>query len=158
MSRLIPLTQGQYAIVDDSDHEWLSQWKWTAQKAHKGFYAMRHDSGQLVLMHRLINGTPQNMVTDHRDGNRLNNQRHNLRDATQLQNMMNRKGKSGGSSRFKGVWLDGVHKKWRAAIRLNGKLKYLGRFVSEEDAGQAYAAAAKLYFGDFSNSEQGEIN
>jgi hypothetical protein len=24
----ITLTKGQFAIVDDEDYEWLSQWKW----------------------------------------------------------------------------------------------------------------------------------
>jgi len=29
--REIPLTQGQVAIVDDEDYEWLSQFKWYAK-------------------------------------------------------------------------------------------------------------------------------
>ena len=160
MSRLIPLTKGQHAIVDDADFDWLSQWTWHAQpNVQGGFYANRRDAdGKLVAMHRAINQTPDGMVTDHRDGNGLNNQRANLRTASQLQNMMNRKGKRGGSSRFKGVWADpGPRntKRWRAAIRLNGKLKYLGRFATEEDAGAAYARAANEHFGAFANATAG---
>ena len=28
--RLIPLTQGKYALVDAADYDWLSQWRWGA--------------------------------------------------------------------------------------------------------------------------------
>jgi hypothetical protein len=159
MSRLIPLSQGQFAVVDDEDYEWLSQWKWTAQKTGHGFYAMRHEKGALILMHRLVNRTPEGLGTDHIDGDGLNNRRANLRTATQLQNMMNRHGKRGGSSRFKGVWADMSprnSKVWRSAIRIDGKLKYLGRFHTEEDAGAAYAAAANAYFGEFARTTKGK--
>lgn len=160
MSRLIPLTRGQFAVVDDDDFDWLAQWKWHAQPhPTAGFYANRYDEeGRFVAMHRLINGTPDGLLTDHRDGNGLNNQRHNLRAATPLQNMMNRRGKRGGTSRFKGAWLDRNprnRKDWRAGIRINGKLKYLGRFHTEEEAGAAYAAAAAEHFGEFAQTEPG---
>lgn len=45
----------------------------------------------------------------------------------------------------------GVHKddyKWRAQIKSNGKVIYLGGFDSPEDAASAYDAAAKVYFGE----------
>jgi hypothetical protein len=155
--RQIELTQGKFAIVDDADFAWLSQWKWTAQKTDWGFYAMRHECGQVVFMHRLINETPAGMVTDHEDGDGLNNRRGNLRTATQLQNMMNRHGKRNGTSQYKGVWADSSRrnrKPWRAAIRINGKLKYLGRFISEDEAGRAYAAAAREMFGEFARTNK----
>jgi len=157
MPSLIPLSQGQSAIVDDVDYEWLSQWKWSAQKGSHSFYAMRHDQGKLVLMHRVINETPEGSVTDHKDGNGLNNQRSNLRTATQLQNMMNRAPKKGGTSVHKGVWFDGSvgtrnKNQWRSAIRLNGKLKYLGRFATEDEAGAAYQEASRHHFGEFHRS------
>lgn len=160
MSKRIPLTRGQFATVDDEDFDWLSQWKWHAQpnEAH-GFYANRHDEqGRLVAMHRLINATPPGFVTDHRDGDGLNNRRRNLRTATQLQNMMNRRGKRGGSSIHKGVWADPSprnSKLWRSAIRLNGRLKYLGRFHTEGEAAAAYAAAAAEHFGEFARTTRG---
>lgn len=159
--REITLTRGQVALVDDDDFEWLSQWRWYAQSNGRGgFYAARRarHQGPLIYMHRLIAGTENGLITDHVDGNGLNNQRSNLRSATQLQNMMNRIGKTAGSSRFKGVWFDARQsgaRKWRSAIRINGKLKYLGRFEREEDAGAAYAAAASQHFGQFSNISKG---
>ena len=38
----IILTQGQRALVDDADFDWLSQWNWRAQYCKNGpFYAAR---------------------------------------------------------------------------------------------------------------------
>lgn len=154
------MTKGQAAIVDDADFDWLSQWKWYAQVNESGgFYAARRESRtKLIYMHRLINKTADGFVTDHRDGNGLNNRRGNLRTATQLQNMMNRRGKKRGTSKFKGVCLSvgsNKSKVWAASIRIEGKLKFLGRFATEEEAGAAYAAAAKTHYGDFSNAQSG---
>lgn len=39
MPKKIKLTQNKYAIVDDSDFEWLNQWKW--HYSNKG-YAKRN--------------------------------------------------------------------------------------------------------------------
>jgi len=160
ISKLIALTKGQSAIVDDADFAWLSQWKWYAQvNASGGFYAARKDSSRaLIYMHRLINRTPDGLVTDHKDGDGLNNRRANLRTASQVQNMMNRRGKKRGTSKFKGVYLStGTNKSkvWAASIRIAGKPKFLGRFATEQDAAAAYAAAANIHFGEFSNIQTG---
>lgn len=38
----IPLTQGQFVLVDDADYDWLNQWKWNVLKMNGGnFYAVR---------------------------------------------------------------------------------------------------------------------
>ncbi len=155
----IALTQGQFALVDDEDFEHLSQWKWFAQKTPMGsFYAQRreHHGGPVVLMHRYLAQTPAGLVTDHVDGNGLNNQRANLRSATALQNMMNKAPNRGGSSPLKGAVFDRGHKSrpWRASIRLNGRLKYLGNYTTPEEAAAAYAAAATVHFGAFARTTE----
>jgi hypothetical protein len=38
MSKQIPLTKGQFALVDDADYDWLNQWRWRLNS--KG-YAIR---------------------------------------------------------------------------------------------------------------------
>jgi len=68
----IPLTQGQFALVDDADFDWLNQWKWTAQKRPTGLWhaARREGRKRYVYMHRQILGlTEPRIRTDHQDGN-----------------------------------------------------------------------------------------
>lgn len=158
--KTLPLTKGCEAIIDDGDYEWLSQWKWTAVGQPGHMYVMRRERGKAISLHRLINNTPPGSFTDHIDGNTLNNTRANLRTVTPLQNMMNRRGKQGGTSSFKGVWLDPSprnRKPWRSGIRVDGKLLNLGRFETEADASAAYEAAAETHFGEYRKREMESV-
>lgn len=51
-----------------------------------------------------------------------------------------------GSSRYKGVTWDKNRRKWSAAINVDGKVVYLGRFADENEAGQAYNNAVDDYW------------
>jgi hypothetical protein len=89
--RKIPLTQGKFALVDDSDYAWLSQWKWHAHKDKNGrlWYAERIDrtrKPKIVKMHREILGTPKGLVVDHRNCNGLDNRRVNIHSCTAAEN------------------------------------------------------------------------
>lgn len=159
MTKYIPLSQGKFAAVDDEDFEWLSQWKWWYMQG----YATRTTlSGSRktkrtwdrVLMHRLIVDAPEGVDVDHRDLDGLNNQRSNLRTASRTQNTQNRGkfAKRECTSRFKGVCRRPENGRWRAYIRVHGRMNHLGTYTSEEDAARAYDAAAKEYFGEFART------
>lgn len=40
-TRLVPLTQGQFAVVDEADYEAVMQYKWQFVKTRYGGYAKR---------------------------------------------------------------------------------------------------------------------
>lgn len=154
MSREIKLTQGKATLVDDDDFEWLSQWKWYANKQGNKYYAMRNVSigngrHRVIRIHREIIQTPEGMYTDHIDGDGLNNQKSNLRICTNQQNQFNRGGSNGTSSKYKGVHWYKQTKRWHARIKINGGLNHIGYFNNEEEAAIAYNEAAVKYYGEF---------
>lgn len=151
--KLIPLTRGKFAKVDDADFDWLNQFKWRAVEKCKNFYAVRHlrfkGVRKTVGIHQLLSAVMGFSRPDHKDGDGLNNQRHNLRRASKSENGGNRKLNCNSRSGFKGVYWNAESRKWRASIRKDGKSKYLGDFLAAEDAAHAYDAAAIKLFGEF---------
>ena len=112
--RTIPLGKGRAAIVDASDYDWLMQWKWTVTS--KGYaYRTSKKDGKSAAMHRLILDTPKGMVSDHINGNRLDNRRANLRICTHAGNSQN-KGVSRHTSVYKGVASKEDNNIWQARI------------------------------------------
>ena len=102
---------------------------------------------------------PENKkIIGHIDNNRLNNNINNLRYATSQENSMNRKLSSRNSSNYKGISYDKQRNKWKAYIRINGKLKHLGYFDNIDDAINARVKKAKEVFGEYINSCEKEIN
>ena len=99
--RDIPLSQGKVALVDDGDFEALNAHKWCAQRVRHTFYAVRHvrraDGWRMTeRMHRVVLarklGRPlmPGEKPDHENGDGLDNQRDNVRLATNAQNGRNR--------------------------------------------------------------------
>ena len=84
-------------------------------------------------------------VIDHINGNPQDNRFANLRSVSCRENSQNlRKQPAGGASGLLGA-AKGSGGKWVAAIKINGKKKYLGRFLKPEDAHQAYVLAKREY-------------
>lgn len=151
----IKLTKGKYALVDDEDFKWLSQWKWYALN---GRYAARaiylgifngKEKYKTILMHNLINKTPYGMETDHIDGYGLNNQKINLRSATHAQNNMNKFIQKNNTSGISGIdWIK-RNKKWRVRIKFCQEYINLGRYLDKKNAIKVRNNAIIKYFGEF---------
>lgn len=155
MAKEIQLTQGKVAIVDDSDFEYLNQYKWHALKIGNTFYAARtitviKNKHKLLLMHRFItNNIDTKMHTDHINGEGLDNRKINLRICTATQNLMNRGVQINNKTGYKGVSYDKKLNKYRAQIRINKVTKNLGYYIDPIDAARVYNTAAIKYYGEF---------
>ena len=86
---------------------------------------------------------------DHIDGNKANNNWENLRYATHSENSRNMKKHADGSSIYKGVAYNKALNKWQAQMHMNGKQTYLGVFVDEREAAEAYNKGALEHFGEY---------
>ena len=152
----VPLTQGIFALVDDEDYERvISAGPWRAHHVSDNdmWYAMRNvrksDSMKkdTQRLHRFILREPDCEI-DHRDGNGLNNQRSNLREATKSQNQYNKGVQRNNTSGYKGVSWNKQHNAWIAYHHVNGRQVYLGYYDVEENAAKAYDAAAVELHGE----------
>ena len=150
--KTIQLTQEQVAIVDDEDYAMLSQWKWRAGGKRGKLYAIRTESGtqKTIWMHREVLGVrDESLDVDHKDRNRLNNKRENLRACSRGQNLLNRPATSRNKTGFKGVRLKTggryTVKRFEAIFRD----KSLGYFEAAWKAALAYNSEAFLKCPDF---------
>lgn len=158
--KIIQLNRGFVTKVDDSDYNWLNQWRWTVARRKNIYYAVRteYSSNKLILMHREILHAEKKHRVDHRDMDGLNNQRFNLRECNASQNAMNGLGRDG-SSKYRGVTVRrrvpckkdpmGLRNRYIARIGVNNKEIFIGKFNSEEEAAEAWNVAAVNYFGEF---------
>jgi hypothetical protein len=98
-------------------------------------------------LHREILHTPKGKLTDHIDGNGLNNCYCNLRVVDDLTNCRNKHwSNQKTTSKFVGVSF--YKGKYNSSINVNNKKIYLGRFETEMEAFNARLKAEKKYWGN----------
>lgn len=112
---------------------------------HHGYAQIQYD-GKTRTLHSLICEVPEGRMVDHRNTNRLDCTRKNLRPATRSQNMQNGTGRS--KSGYKGVYKR-KNGTYQAQILANGLAITLGSFSTDVEAARAYNTAAVKYFGEF---------
>jgi HNH endonuclease len=154
------------AIVDDSDFDEVSRFKWFL---NTGGYAARTDycpikwaleknTGGELPMHRHLMGNIKGEIYDHANRDRLDNRRHNLRKATRQTNSRNRVKQKRKilTSLYKGVsridpkkCIGPSRRPWVATIKFDGKSHHLGVFMHETEAAIAYNEKAIEVFGEF---------
>jgi HNH endonuclease/AP2 domain len=154
--KIIKLTQGQVALVDDEDYEKLSAFKWHAyfDPDIKSFYSKRNSltvngKRHSIIMHREIIHAVAGESVDHINHDTLDNRRENLRICSNVQNFSNRKMRSDNTSGFKGVSWEKKSRKWKAQLRVNKKIIYSGYFNTAIEAAEVYDREAISVCGEF---------
>ena len=130
MTKIITLTRGFKAMVDDEDYEWLNQWKWSATQ---NGYAYRRGPMN-IYMHNAIMKNTSGTEVDHVHGIAFDNRKSELRICTHAENCANGKIRNTNTSGYKGVSWHKQTGKWRAYIVKSNKQTSLGLFDNVIDA------------------------
>lgn len=150
--KLILTKHGQEIVVDDDIYEQCNNRQW---RVDKGGYARNNPwvNGKTVTvyLHRLVmKADSSKTIVDHINGDKLDNQRSNLRFVTQEQNKFNRKATVGTPCPYKGVTINSSSKRpYKADIFYRGVHHYLGVFATAEEAAQAYNEGSLKYHGEY---------
>lgn len=149
----IPLSKGQFALVDDDDFDAVSalKWHWSYGYAvHTEYLGGGRSKPRYksLRMHRFIMDAINGMDVDHINHNPLDNRRSNLRVCTRGQNRSNSL-KRKGVSRYKGVSWAKARGRWVAQIRKDGKCHEIIATTDEREAALYYDIAAQLFHGHY---------
>lgn len=135
------LSNGYFALIDTADVALVRDYRW--YKSSQG-YAVT--SVGKIRMHKLLTGYA---MTDHINGNRLDNRRSNLRPVNRQTNGFNAKLSSANTTGNRGVRV-GPNGRYRAYITVDRRQIHLGSFNGIDEAIKARKAAELKFFGEYS--------
>lgn len=103
-------------------------------------YPSRRRNGKLEYLHHLLKKARPGLEIDHKNGNKLDVRRKNLRWVTHYANCQNLRLSSKNKSGYRGVSWCSRDKLWKANARFKGKQRFLGRFKSALEAAKVASA------------------
>ena len=142
----IKLSTGQLVLISKTDMKWFSKHNFFLHKSSG--YAVTKIKNKTVPLHKLILKVPKGFEIDHRNQNKLDNRRSNLRRATSIENKRNRSISSKNTTGYKGVCFNKKNKRYMAYIGKTPRI-YLGSYVTAKTAARAYNKIAKVLHGKF---------
>jgi hypothetical protein len=144
--KILKTKDGFETVVDDEVYEWANKIEWRLSKA--GYVSYRKGDARIML-HRLIAKTPEDYITDHINGNKLDNLISNLRVVTNKQNVWNNGLRSDNLSGYRGVCFRKDRGTWTSEIKAHGVKYRLGCYKTPEEAAVVYNRKAKELYGEF---------
>lgn len=132
---------------DLEDYDKIKDYCW---KINSDGYLNSNTFRTTILMHRLLTDCDKYHVPDHKNHNKLDNRKLNLRISTYSNNAMNRKLQSNNTSGVTGVYFNDKKSMWIAHIGYQREKIMLGSYYNFEDAVKARKDAEEKYFGAYS--------
>lgn len=148
--KLIELTKGMFAIVDEQDFESTEDVSWHYSICSEFGYAKNGNRGYL---HRWLTKAPKGKEVDHINHDTLDCRRSNLRICDRSQNTFNHPKRKTNKSGHVGVWQskDG---RWHAEIMRNYKKIQLGSSMDKEKVITLRKEAEQEVFEDFKRHDE----
>ena len=149
-------------LVDDEDYEKLYQFNWkiiktklknsyyfTIYRTPNYFEKKKFKTNNIIISREITNTIGiKNIQIDHKDHNTFNNQKNNLRVATNSENTANRRCYSK-NSLYKGVVSNTNKTKFYSVVGKDNKIYKEGPFFTEIEAAINYNKTAILLHKDF---------
>lgn len=148
-------------LVDDEDYEKLIPYSWGVLKCKtsdtlyvKARYVSKQQPRKYYSIHRFILGIDDPKIfVDHKDGNGLNNQKSNLRIATNRDNCRNRGKQKNNTTGFKGVTAIKGTNSYKAILSIREGNKRRVVFSKQStniyEAAKMWNEAARKHHGEF---------
>ena len=145
--KVIGYNEKDFFIIDKDDYKMVSQYRWHLDHYKYWVTDIEVDGvKKRIKLHRFIMGAKDNQKIDHKDRNKNNNSRENLRFCTIAENNYN---KIQNPENYVGVRKRTDTGKWSARIQYKHKAYNLGCFEKEEDALITRLKAEKEFFKEF---------
>lgn len=143
--KIIKRTDGQEIKVDDDVAEFLEANGISVTpkggSKERGYRSGIWYQGKDHYLHRFIAKAKDGHDVDHINGDIYDDRRINLRSVPHNVNMRNERGiRATNTSGYSGVTWDKARERWRAQARLGGKMRFLGRYDSPEEAAMVVIA------------------
>jgi len=141
----VPLSSGEYALVDEADYWRVAEHSWWLSNGR----AETNLCGTKVYMHRYIMLPDPALVVDHANGDPLDNRRRNLRVCEVVRNAHNTTAHHNSRSGYKGVYRPYAGANWQARIMRDGRQRSLGCYADPVEAALAYDLEALRTSGEY---------
>ena len=145
---IVTTIKNEDIIIDSVDSKRTKPYYWSLNSQG---YPISVINGKHVRLHFFLFGRPSNgLVTDHINGNKLDNRKLNIRHCPNQLNSFRQGITKGSVTNKTGV---GIYKdRYRARIMVNGREIFLGHYKNIKDAINARKQAEIRYFGEHGRS------
>lgn len=141
-------SNGVTFLIDTADLDLVMQSMWCVSATG---YIVSRRNGRVAKLHRLLMGEPKSSVVDHKNGDKTDNRRSNLRITNNKENCRNMKIKKTNTSGFPGIRVR-ESGNYQVRITVNRKELHIGTFRSFDEAKEARIKAERKYYGEFAPS------
>jgi hypothetical protein len=122
-------------ILVDEENKHLLEQTWYVNKRGYVQRDVKRKNRKRYLLHRVIMNAKKGQLVDHKNGNKLDNRKENLRIVTKSENNHNAIGlNKRNTSGYRGVTWDKKKNKWMAQGCVNSKHKFIGYFETAKEA------------------------
>jgi len=134
-------------VIDRENYHRVEKFRWYL--GDNGYAVRNCKKGETSLLHKILLEVGPNEEVDHRDRDRLNNRKYNLRPCTRLKNCYNSGIMSNNTSGITGISWDKKKELWDTYISADKQFIRLGLFSNFAKAVETRKQAEKHYFKEF---------